>query len=183
MSDMDSVPQSASALRLIQKWLEGHIEEDQIMLKRPQAGNKAGGYNLAAPAVHLGLVPPDSILDPDGDIRIPCLVVGISESNGDSEEELLNLRITAIVYDPGTQSVGTAALEPNFEGYTILLNLLDRVRAWVLREDGAAKRFQLEGSVKLSPYEEQPWPYWYGSLSFMVSDKPYPLTKYDNVLN
>ncbi len=177
--------QTVSSLNAVKEWLEGHISADKIQLKVPSADNKIGDYKLAAPAVHAGLIPPDGIIYPTDGIRIPCLVVGTPETNGDSESTEMELQITAIVYDPGTQTpeISGPKLIPNFDGYITLLNFLDRVKEWVQREDGAAGRFQLESPVKLKTYEDQPWPYWYGFLSFTVSGEPYPVTKYADVLN
>lgn len=186
MELQNSSPQIVSSLKLIKEWLEDLIATDKVQLKRPSKDNRVSGYELVAPAVHIGLVPPNGILDESAGIRIPCLAVGIEEANGDADETRLALRITAIVYDPGTQSAesgGAATLTPNFDGYTTLLNFMDRVKAWILREDGAAGCFALEGGVKLTPYEEQPWPYWYGALTFAVSGGPYAVTKYADALN
>ncbi|MVB11076.1 hypothetical protein CAFE_17780 [Caprobacter fermentans] len=181
MLKMNASPQTASSLKLIQKWLSDHIAADGMQLKQSQKDNKIGNYVLAAPAVHIGLVPPNGVVDPAAGLRVPCLVIGAAESDSDAEETRITLQITAIVYDPGTQD-GPASLVPNFDGYLTLINLLDRVREWVMKEDGAAGCFSLEGGVKLTPYEEQPWPYWYGFLTFTVSGEPYPVTKYADVL-
>ncbi len=177
--------QTASSLNQVKSWLENLIATEHIELKQPDRDNKANYYSLVAPAVHICLVPPNCLVDPAG-TRIPCLVVGTSESAEDSDSSSMELHITAIVYDPGFQkedAAGRLQLVPNFDGYITLLNLLDRVKGWVRREDGIADRFQLEGAVRLKTYEEQPWPYWYGSLSFTVSGVPYPVTKYADALN
>ncbi|MCI1965883.1 MAG: hypothetical protein LKJ17_07105 [Oscillospiraceae bacterium] len=181
MFEMNSSPQTASLLKLIQKWLENHITADRLQLKQPRKDNAIGSYVLSPPAVHVGLVPPNGIIDPTAGLRIPCLVIGAAESDSDGDETRIALQVTGIVYDPGTQD-GTASLNPNFDGYLTLMNLLDRVRQWVTREDGVADLFQLAGGVKLTPYEEQPWPYWYGFLTFTVTGEPYPVTKYADVL-
>jgi len=177
--------QTVSSLNEIKKWFEKLIEKEKIQFKQPSQDNKAVTYTLTAPAVHIGFVPPNGILDPGG-MRIPCLVVGTPETDGDQDSTIMELQITAIVYDPGEQKADSdhqLQLTPNFDGYITLLNFLDRVKVWIQREDGIADRFQLQSPVKLKTYEEQPWPYWYGFLSLTVSGAPYPVTKYADVLN
>lgn len=177
--------QAVSSLNKVQDWLKKQIAAEHIVLKQPGKDNKATGYNLVAPAVHVGLVPPNCIVDSAG-IRIPCLVVGTPELADDHDSATMELQITAIVYDPGlqkTDSAGVLQLTPNFDGYVTLLNFLDRVKGWIQKQDGIAGELQLESAVRLKPYEEQPWPYWYGFLSFTVSGEPYPVTKYADALN
>ncbi len=179
--------QTVSSLTEVQVWLTWLIAKEHIELKCPQADDRADHYTLAAPAVHIGYIPPKAELNSAGGIRIPCLVVGVTESAGDEDNTTLDLQITAVVWDPGIQSPaeqeGQTQLAANFDGYITLLNILDRVKLWVQREDGIAERFQLESAVRLKTYEEQPWPYWYGSLSFTVSGSPDPKTRYADALN
>jgi hypothetical protein len=177
--------QTASSLNSIKEWLESLILSERIELKRPDKSNRTDNYKLVTPAVHIGFIPPDKMLGEVTGIRIPCLVVGTSETDGDADSTMMNLQITAIVYDPGLQNLNENGLQltPNFDGYITLLNFLDRLKDWIQRTDGITDRFQLESSVKLKTYEEQPWPYWYGALTFTVSGEPYPVTKYADVLN
>lgn len=178
--------QTVSSLESIKKWLESLILTDHIKQKAPRKDNKVSTYTLVSPAVHIGFVPPDGIIDSAASMRIPCLVVGTAETNGDEDSTTMELQITAIVYDPGLQKQDESSqlqLTPNFDGYATLLNFLDRVKGWIQREDGIADRFQLESPVKLKTYEEQPWPYWYGFLTFTVSGEPYPVTRFADVLN
>lgn len=178
--------QTVSSLEAIKKWLERSISSDHLKFKAPRKDNTVNSYELVVPAVHIGFVPPNSIIDSSAGMRIPCLVIGTDETDGDKDNTEMSLQITAIVYDPGQQNFeGTGQqlqLTPNFDGYITLLNFLDRVKEWIQREDGIAEQFQLESSVKLKTYEEQPWPYWYGFLTFTVSGEPYPVTRYADAL-
>lgn len=179
--------QTVSSLLTMQGWLRRLIEKEQIQLKCPQFDDSAKLYTLAAPAVHIGYIPPKAELNPGDEIRIPCLVAGVTEVSGDEDNTTLNLQITAVVWDPGIQSPSELAnqtwLAANFEGYITLLNLLDRIKLWVQREDGIAGIFQLESALRLKTYDEQPWPYWYGNLSFTVSCSPDPKIRYADALN
>lgn len=179
--------QTVSSLEQIKEWLEDLITAEKITFKSPQKDNKADTYKLVPPAVHVGFVPPNSIVEQNSKIRIPCLVVGTSETDGDQDSTTMNLQIMAAVYDPGSQMMAPdrqqLQLIPNFDGYITLLNFLDRVKEWIQRNDGIADRFQLESPVKLKTYDEQPWPYWYGFLTFTVSGEANPVTRYKDVLN
>ena len=179
--------QAVSSLQKIQDWLQQLIIKEHIQLKQPQEDDQTDRYTLVAPAVHIGYIPPKGELYPQGGIRIPCLVVGTAEVSSDEDNTIMDLQITAVVWDPGIQSTtGVNApmqLSANFSGYVTLLNLLDRVKLWIRREDGIAGRFQLESPVKLKTYEEQPWPYWYGYLTCTVSGIPDPETRYADALN
>lgn len=178
--------QVVSSLDRMKTWLEGQINAEKLVLKSPVQENRADAYALVTPAVHIGYVPPNGILDQNAKIRIPCLVVGAPEADDDRENTTFTVQVTAAVYDPGNQTFESDSqkiqLVPNFDGYITLLNFLDRVKEWVLRSDGIADRFQLESAVKLKTYEEQPWPYWYGSLIFMVSGIAAPVTRYADTL-
>lgn len=182
MSENNDFPQTVSSLTILKKWLESHLAKEEIKLKQPRSDNRIGFYRLAEPAVHIGLVPPDGILDPNGKTRIPCLVVGMMKTDDDREETNFSVRITGIVYDPGIQDGKEGQLQPNFDGYLTLLNFLDRVKSWLLKEDGVENRLELKGSVALTPYEEQPWPYWYGCLEMVLSSTAYPKTRYTEAL-
>ena len=178
--------QVVSSLNRMKAWLEGLISTEKLMLKCPNKENRADAYTLVAPAVHVGYVPPNGILDQNAKIRIPCLVIGTPETNDDRDDTTITMQVTAAVYDPGNQiltpDTQKIQLLPNFDGYITLLNFLDRVKEWVLRSDVIADRFQLDSPVKLKTYEEQPWPYWYGSLAFTVSGIAAPVTRYAETL-
>ncbi len=178
---------AVSTLESVKAWLENNIETDKIQEKAPRKDDTTGSYQLAPPAVHVGYIPPGSILDEHSKIRIPCLVVGTPEMTDDRENSEINLQITVIVYDAGLQTVGgdgkSMQLSPNLDGYVTLLNFLDRVKEWILRENGIPDRLTLNSPVKLKTYEEQPWPYWYGFLNFTATGADNPITRFAGVLN
>lgn len=178
--------QTVSSLTKIKSWLEKLIAAEHLTLKSPTDGEHASSYRLAVPAVHVGYVPPNGVLDPKAKPRIPCLVVGAEQSDDDRDGTVIAVRITAAVYDPGEQTFGQSSqqlqLVPNFDGYITLLNFLDRVKEWMLRSDAIAGRFQLESPVALKTYEEQPWPYWYGTLTFTASGLASPVTGFAEAL-
>lgn len=156
-------------------------------MQRPADEEILDKYELVTPAVHIGWIPAGSVLPTTDRIPIPCLVVGCDESDLDSESLDLHLQITAAVYDPGHQTIegDSQQLLSDFslDGYTTLLNLLDLVRAKIVREGVVAQKFELVAGVKMQTYEEQPFPYWYGFLRFKVTGEGYPQTRYAELLN
>lgn len=179
--------QAVSSLEKIRTWLENNISEEKIEMKAPSADDGTGVYALAAPGAYIGYVPPATMLNQNEKIRIPCLVVGLAGLEDSNEESTMALRITAAIYDPGYQSRSDESqqlqLQANFDGYITLLNFLDCVKEWVTRNDGIGGEFQLDSPVSLKTYDEQPWPYWYGTLEFTVLGNKKSVTRYTNVLN
>lgn len=172
---------TVSMLQEIKAWAEDVLAG--VQLQRPAEGERLDRYELATPAVHIGWVPPGSVLPsgPDGPIRVPCVVIGAEELDADQESTDLQLMITAAVFDPGRQirgQDGNLSWEVNFDGYINLLNLLDRIRARLLRGRTIAGKYKLTSPVALKTYEEQPWPYWYGYLKFTLSGEAYPMSGY-----
>lgn len=176
---------TVSALREIKEWAEDALRD--VQLQRPADGERLDQYELVTPAVHIGWVPPGSII-PSGSgdrIRVPCVVVGADEVDADEESTEIQLMFTAVVFDPGHQvrgengSLGWAA---NFDGYVNLLNLLDRLRARILRDRRIAGKYRVASTVVLKTYEEQPWPYWYGYLKLTATCEPYPASGYAKFL-
>lgn len=178
--------QTESMLESLKKEMEQLLARDGRKYQCPLPDNKADRYELVLPSVYIGLIPPGCTLTPGAGPRIPCLVAGMLEDDSTSEATIIQLQITAVVYDPGIQEYDESGkflkLQANFDGFLTLINLLDCVKAEILRNDGITGRYTLEGAVKLRTYEEQPWPYWYGYLQFSVSGEPYPQTKYAQAL-
>lgn len=177
---------SVSFLLALKAWLETIISEKGIQAQRPEKGNTALAYSLVAPAVHIGLIPPGHYLPADDSIRIPCITIGIMERGDDNDGSSISLRLTAAIYDPGHQemSAGNAlSLAPNFDGYITLLNLLDSLAASIMSSGRIADSFELASLIKTSVYEEQPWPYWYGALTFTVDGAPYARLDYAEFLS
>lgn len=180
--------ETVSSLFCMKKWLEEQIQREKIRLKSPQPDDKTDTYALVAPAVHVGYIPPKAILNKDMVVRVPGLIVGTTEIEDDGESSRMDLRITAVVWDSGTQraaddSSSGLQLTPGFDGYVTLLNLLDNVKRWIRRDDGLSEQFHLDSTVRLSTYDEQPWPYWYGTVACAVTTQPDPTTRYAQALN
>lgn len=177
---------SVSFLLALKIWLETVISAKEIKAQRPEKGGGILAYSLVAPAVHIGLIPPGHYLPADDSIRIPCVTIGIMERGDDNDGSSVSLRLTVAIYDPGHQEISSEhglSLAPNFDGYVTLLNLLDSLAASIMSAGKIADSFELASSVKTSVYEEQPWPYWYGALTFTVDGAPYAKLDYAEFLS
>jgi hypothetical protein len=132
-------------------------------------------YSLVNPVVHIGWIPPKGYLPAGMESAIPCLIVGFDDGTKDSQDENLNLRISAAVYSPGLHAPkesGEIAYIPDFQGYRDLINLIDRTVA-KLRENPIVKgKGTVRDPIKWGVYQqEQPYPYWYGWITITI-DKP-----------
>ena len=140
---------TVSALREIKEWAEDALRD--VQLQRPADGERLDRYELVTPAVRIGWeCLPEVFCRLDrasGRIRVPCVVVG-ADGGDDADEESteIQLMFTAVVFDPGRRvggengSLGWAA---NFDGYVNLLNLLDRLRARILRDRRIAVKYRV----------------------------------------
>lgn len=160
---------TVSVLETLKTFLENHVD---IKLQKDD-GDNVGNYELVKPAVHVGWIPPKGYLPPDMKAVIPCLIVGIDEATDDAESEELNIRISAVVYSPG-QHNPDGTYTPDFRGYNDLLNLIDRTKAALLRNQIINNSVVIQYPVKWGMYQDQPYPYWYGWLTFTVRKMAYP---------
>lgn len=140
-------------------------------------------YKLKHPIAYVGWMPPNSVMG-DPDLSIPCVLIGLDEKTFAEDATETKLRLTAVVYDPGLHQRSEEEMQftPDFEGYKVLLNLLDALAAETCRADVLADRYQVTSPVILRTYEEQPYPYWYGSLQFTVEDIASPTTRFKDLL-
>ena len=146
-------------------------------IKLPMSGKNGeeAGFKLVNPDVRtewLDTVDADKNRYPEvkNKTDIPCLLVCMDEADdpgGDGAGLLLNIRVVAVCWNPGTF---TEEHERKIDGagYSDLVNLLERAKQKIMAKRDFEGKAVLEGGVKLKVYEEQPWPYWYGWLSFQV---------------
>ena len=175
--------------------LKAFLEEKvALTIKLQKADNdNVKNYELVNPQIHVGWIPPKGFLPSELDHAIPCLLVGYDGGEDDSQTAEENIRITAVVYSPGRNNpeaiYGSAsygdALDPTyyprFSGYIDLLNLIDRTKAELVKNQIINKSLIIQYPIKWGMYEEQPYPYWYGWVTFAVRKASYPaagLSKY-----
>ncbi len=153
------------------------LREVTPTIKLLQSTEDDAVYKLVEPAVHVGWIPDNGFL-PDDAVSIPCLVVGMEQSDMDEDDGSLSVVVTVAVCRYGLTN-NTGALTDGLEGYKDLINLLDRTAAAVLRKRLLAPNLKLTSPVRQSMYKDQPYPYWYGKIMFTVSTDGYPCVAHD----
>lgn len=162
-------------LEALQAFLQDKVTPT-IKLQKPN-DNNVKDYTLVNPAVHIGWIPPKGYLPEGMESAIPCLIVGMDDGSQDAQSNDLNIRISAAVYSPGLHApdaVGAITYTPDFQGYQDLLNLMDRTLA-KLTENRVVNGVSIQDPIKWGMYQsEQPYPYWYGWITFTVSKPAIP---------
>jgi len=160
-----------SVLECIQQFLEEKVAPE-IKLQK-DSGNNVKSYELVHPAVHVGWIPPKGYLPEGMESAIPCLIVGMDDASDDAQVEEINVRISAAVYSPG-QHNPNGSYAPDFKGYNDLLNLIDRTKAELAKNQIINNTIVIQYPIKWGMYQEQPYPYWYGWITFAVRKASYP---------
>lgn len=162
---------SNSILEALKAFLNENVTPG-ITLQKPN-DNDVNDYKLVHPQVYIGWIPPKGYLPNEMDSMIPCLVVGYDENSDDGEGVEFNIRISAVVYKPGTydlQGSEVVKYTPSFEGYQDLLNLLDRTKAELIKTRIIKNMATVQLPIRQGMYQqEQPYPYWYGWISFPIT--------------
>lgn len=163
-----------STMTILQS-LETFLKEKVVPTIKLQKANDNDieEYTLVNPSVHIGWLPPKGYLPEGMEAAIPCLVVGLDDATKDSEADF-SIRISAAVYSPGLHKpneVDDTKLDyyPDFKGYHDLLNLIDRTVFHLERNVIIDRKATLEGPIKWGMYpDQQPYPYWYGWITFSL---------------
>lgn len=165
---------TATVLDKLKKFLQEKVSPT-IELQKADDKN-IENYELVKPAVHVGWVPPKGYLPESMESAIPCLVVGMDEGSDDGQSSDIKFRISAAVFSPGLHQPVDDEIKytPDFHGYIDLLNLIDRTKAELIKYQIIEGSFTLQGPVKWGMYQEQPYPYWYGWITFSATRAAYP---------
>lgn len=166
---------TVSILSALQKFCEEKVITN---IKLQKHDDNVNNYELVNPAVHIGWIPPKGFLPAEMETAIPCLIVGLDEASDDSKDAEYKIRISAVVYSPGLhkpEGADKVTYSPDFQGYRDLLNLIDRTVA-ELKKNRIVKNYgTIQDPIKWGMYiNEQPYPYWYGWITFTVRKKSYP---------
>ncbi len=149
-----------------------------IKLQKP-ADKNVESYELVNPQVHIGWVPPKGYLPDEMESAIPCLIVGMDDANVDEQLAEINIRISFAVYSPGSHIPNGDSIDytPDFKGYNDLMNLIDRTVDELIRNRIIKETTTVQLPLKYGMYQEQPYPYWYGWVTFPTSKQPGLYTK------
>lgn len=127
---------------------------------------KAGGEGASAlvpPVVVVGYLPPKNYL-PEG-YDIPSIVVGVETGEDNGEEAGITVKLTFATYSAG-ETNEQGELIPDMKGYVDLLHIMTKVRIALLQTIVINGVTTIEPPIKWGMYQEQPWPYWYGYMTF-----------------
>jgi len=150
-----------------------------IKLQKPSDDN-VEDYELVNPQVHVGWVPPKGYLPAGMESAMPCLIVGMDDASDDGQSAEVNIRISVAVYSPGIHAPNSDEslnYTPDFKGYNDLLNLIDRTVDELLRNRIIYGVSTAELPIKWGMYQDQPYPYWYGYITFTASKNSSQFTK------
>lgn len=164
-----------SVLESLQSFLLERVTPT-IKLQKPN-DNKIQEYELVDPQAHVGWLPPNGYLPEGMESAIPCLVVGLDEGSLDPTDKEFKIRISAAVFSPGLHAPngsGEIIYTPDFQGYMDLLNLIDRTLNQLNKNPIINGKLTINGPVKFGMYQEQPYPYWYGWITFTVAKPSIP---------
>lgn len=154
------------ALEAIQKFLNNHVVS-KVKFKRPN-DKKVTDYKLVNPAVHIGWIPPNGYLPPEIESAIPCVIVGYDDGEDDDIETNLNIRLSFVIWNPGFQDADQN-LTPDFEGYRDLLNFIEKTKHELKSKRIIEGTTTIQHPLRWGMYQEQPYPYWYGFISFKIN--------------
>lgn len=171
---------TVATLDILKHFLEKQVSQN-IKLQKASNDNVLD-YTLVKPNVFMGWVPPEGYLPNELESSIPCLVVGLDTGVDTQEESAFNIKISFAVYSPGEHKLD-GGYTPNFNGYIDLLNLIDLTKAKLSRAHVIGEKLIISDEIKWGMYQEQPYPYWYGYMTFSVQGSAYPRAEVEKLLN
>ena len=170
---------SVYVLNEIKSFLEENVSK-QIKLQKA-SDNDIFAYELVSPSVFTGWLPPNGML-PDNIGDVPCLIVGMDGGSDDGSINEFKIKISFAVYSPGEHKE-QGEYTPNFNGYVDLLNLIDLTKSQLVKEKIINNTLCIGEEISWDMYQDQPYPYWYGYMTFGISGKAYPKVNIEKLLN
>lgn len=126
-------------------------------------------YELVPPEVHIGWIPPNGLIPKEITVIIPGIIVGFDDADDDGQDAGMNVRLSFAVFSPGSHKLkedGSTDFTPDFQGYRDLMNLIEKTKQSLIRNRIIGGITTVEPPFKRGMYQEQPYPYWYGWLTF-----------------
>lgn len=166
---------TVTALTVIEEFIKNNVVK-KIKLQKPNSKNVMD-YELVNPNVFIGWLPPKGYLPDQLNSPFPCIVVGADGGDDTVEELNYNIKLSFAVYSPGEHipdEDNNIQFTPSFQGYKDLLNLIDLTKAELIKATIINEKFKIQDKVKWGMYDEQPYPYWYGYITFTIEAEPYP---------
>lgn len=147
----------------------------KIRLRAPLDDN-IDKYELMHPNVFIGWLPPPNHLEDvpqqlldDVKTALPAMIVMYDDGEDDGNDAGINIRIGFAVYNPGT-TYPAGEFVPDSNGYQDLVNLIFMARQELssspIIQNG---KTEAQKPFKYGAYKDQPWPYWFGWLTFRAT--------------
>ncbi len=153
-------------LEVLQKFIHENVAS-QSKLQKPTDKDMTK-YELVNPSVHIGWVPPklSENMSPDTQVPdYPCIIIGVDEGDDDGQDAGVNIRMSFALYNLGLYGED-GKITPDYKGYKDLLNLKDATKRELARAAVIGGVTTIQGPFKWGMYQDQPYPYWFGWLSF-----------------
>lgn len=174
---------TASVLDILKEYLDEKVAS-KIKLQK-QSDNNIHHYELVHPSVFVGWIPPKGYFPDTIETNIPCIIVGLDNGEDASDSSDFNIRLSFAVFSPGEHIPNeqeNVIYTPSFKGYRDLLNFIDLTKATLISDTLIKSKMKLQPGIRWGMYEDQPYPYWYGYMTFSVSTKAYPKTNIQKLL-
>ena len=157
---------------------------DKLRLRASCEHPVDGEYDLRAPRSYLVGLPPGTVSDGEPEYPAPSVVVAMGKRTQAGEGSTVEIILQGVTFGPGLTAPGPKGSEftPTWDGYWDLINLLDAMAQYVLAHPVLAGRYEVASPVETILEEEQPWPYWVGTLRFVVSIPDYHPTIYSDFM-
>lgn len=152
-------------LEALKKRLKEQVASQIELQKPPTEEESTVEYVNVNPYVCTGYLPPKNFL-PEG-YDVPCIIVGLDEGVDDGNDASLQIKLTFATYGAGQYAGGE--LIPDMEGYKDLLSLMTLTRQNICTNPLIENLVTIQKPIRWGMYSEQPWPYWYGYMTFSVN--------------
>lgn len=149
---------NATIIKALEDFFRDEVAS-KIKLKKPES------EEFVNPNVFPGYLPPKNFL-PQG-FDIPCILVGMMDGEDADDETTLAARIVFAVYSDGHEENGTFV--PDMEGYKDIVSLIDKARLSLAANPIIGGVCSVNKPIKWGLYDEQPWPIWYGYITFTLN--------------
>lgn len=149
-----------TVLQTLKEYIKSNVAS-KIKLEKPnEDATQSPAY--VNPVVVVGYLPPKNFL-PEG-YDVPAIIVGMDQGTDDGNDAYLGIRIVFATYSMGEKNE-EGEMIPDMKGYIDLLHLMTQTRMAISTAMNLEKT-QVRKPIKWGMYQEQPWPYWYGWMTF-----------------
>lgn len=158
---------SAMTLDAIRDFLNDKIAEADVLMQKEESFENEV---YVSPYVEVCYMPHKNFLPKE--FQVPYILVMMDEENDDGNEDDYSIRLVFGAFGGGyyLDENDNPTTIPDAKGYIDLLNLMDKVKQWLLTTSVIKEKTVVRKPYKKGMYdEENTWPYWYGYSTFIAS--------------